>query len=98
MARLGDEFSNLDFSGKTDAEIKLAVVNKLHDKDFSDKSEDYISARFDAALEDCDSITLGDALNQSMQFSAKKDSEARKPKVSISEEANKRRLERFNSL
>ena len=98
VARLGDEFSSLDFSGKSDSEVKLAVVNKLHDKDFSDKSEDYISARFDAALEDCDSITLGDALNQSMQFTAQKDSEARKPKVSISEEANKRRLERFNSL
>lgn len=96
VAKLGDEFVTMDFTGKSESQIKLAVVNKLHDKDFTDKSADYINARFDAALEDCESVSLGDALNASVLDAANKAAQATERKPSIRDEALARRNERFN--
>ena len=96
VAKLGDAVDGLDFTGKSETEIKRLVVNKLHDKDFSDKSEDYINARFDAALEDCDSVTLSDALNASMLKATQEAVKGKERKLSPSEEAYQRRQERLN--
>lgn len=96
VARLGDAVDGLDFTGKSETEIKRLVVNKLHDKDFSDKSEDYINARFDAALEDCDSVTLSDALNVSMLKANQEEAKGKERKPTPSEIAYKNRLERLN--
>lgn len=96
VARLGDVVDGLDFTGKSETEIKRLVVNKLHDKDFSDKSEDYINARFDAALEDCDSVTLSDALNVSMLRANQEEARGKERKPTPSEIAYKNRLERLN--
>lgn len=90
VARLGDEFSSLDFVGKSESEIKRLVINKLHDKDFADKSDAYIDARFDAALEDAESVSLSDVLNASMLHGAKLADEE-KSKPSIVDEAKARR-------
>lgn len=46
--------SDMDISGMSTIEAKRAVVAELKDKDFSDKSDTYIEARYDAALEDSD--------------------------------------------
>lgn len=96
VAKLGDSVDGLDFSGKSEIEIKRLVVNKLHDKDFSDKSNDYIEARFDAALEDSSSVTLGDALNQSILHDSDEDAQQKKRKPSIVDEALARRNARYN--
>lgn len=96
VARLGDEYSKLDFSGKSEKEIKRMVVNKLYDKDFSDKGDAYIDARFDTALEDCESVTLGDALNQSILHDSKKAVEEGERKPNVRDEALARRAARYN--
>lgn len=96
VAKLGDSVDDLDFAGKSEMEIKRMVVNKLHDKDFSDKSDDYIDARFDAAIEDSSSITLSDALNQSILHDSEEDRKGKERKLSPSEEAYNRRQERLN--
>lgn len=98
VARLGDEFVSMNFSGKSESQIKLAVVNKLLDKDLSDKSEEYISARFDVALEDCESVSLSDALTVSMKKSAKDAEKASEPRTNPSAEAYARRQARFNNM
>lgn len=96
VAKLGDEFVKMDFNGKSEKEIKLAVVNKLHDKDFNDKSDDYINARFDAALEDCETVSLSDALNASVLAASQESAKDKERKPSKREEALARRAERFN--
>ncbi|AWN08633.1 head maturation protease [Erwinia phage Faunus] len=95
VARLGDEYNELDFGGKSEKEIKRMVVNKLYDKDFSDKGDAYIDARFDTALEDCDSVTLGDALNQSILHGSKEANEEKR-KPNVRDEALARRAARYN--
>lgn len=93
VARLGDEYAALDFIGKSEEDIKRLVVAKLQDKDMSDKSDEYISARFEIALEDCESITLGDALNNSL-LNGSKQEEEKKPNKR--DEALARRQARYN--
>lgn len=96
LARLGDEFTTIEFGNKSDAEIRREVVSKLHDADFSEKSDDYISARFDAALEDCESVTLSDALNDSLANGAIEEKARNTRKPSVREEALARRAARLN--
>ena len=96
VAKLGDEFVQMDFKGKSEKEIKREVVSKLHDKDFKDKSDDYISARFDAALEDCESVSLSDALNQSVVDAANKAAQSQERKPNARDEALARRAARYN--
>lgn len=96
IAKLGDSVDGLDFVGKSEMEIKRLVVNKLHDKDFSDKGDGYIDARFDAAIEDSSSVTLGDALNASILKQSQEDSANKKPKPNVVDEAKARRAERYN--
>lgn len=98
VVKLGDEFGKMDFSGKSEKEIKREVVSKLHDKDFSDKSDEYIDARFEVALEDCGSETLSDALNQSMQHSQRLADAESQPKPNKADEARARRAERNKQL
>lgn len=92
IAKLGDEYTSLDFSGKSDKEIKVMVVNKLHDKDFSDKSEDYLDARLDTAFEGNSGVSLTDALSVSLAQDKQKQSEA--PKKSPRQAALERRAAR----
>lgn len=96
VAKLGDAVDGLDFAGKSEMEIKRLVVNKLHDKDFSDKGDAYIDARFDAALEDCDSVSLSDALSASMLHASVEEAKGKERKPRPNEEAYKRRQDRFN--
>lgn len=91
VARLGDEYSSMDFAGKSEQEIKALVVSKLMDADVSGRSAEYISARFEIALEDSDSVTLSDAVSQSLLHGKEEKSE-RKP--SVRDEALARRNER----
>lgn len=92
IAKLGDEFVTMDFKGKTEAEIKRAVVCKIMDSDLAGKSDGYVEGRFEIALEDSSEVTLSDALSISMQ--AKEPEHAKKP--SAREEALARRTARFN--
>lgn len=46
--------SDMDITGMSTIEAKRAVLKELKDRDFSDKSDTYIEARYDAALEDSD--------------------------------------------
>lgn len=92
VAKLGDEFASMDFKGKTEAEIKRAVVCKIMDSDLSGKSDGYVEARFDVALEDSSEVTLSDALSISMQAPEPK----HETKPSVRDEALKRRNARFN--
>ena len=96
VAKLGDEYVKMDFKGKSESEIKREVVSKLHDKDFSDKSDDYIAARFDTALEDCESVSLSDALNQSVVDAANKAAQSQERKPNARDEALARRAARYN--
>lgn len=96
VAKLGDSVDGLDFTGKSEMEIKRLVVNKLHDKDFSDKGDGYIDARFDAALEDSSSVTLGDALNASILKQSQEDAAQKQRKPNVVDEAKARRAERYN--
>lgn len=96
VARLGDEFAKLDLSGCTENEIRRTVVEKLHDKDFKDRNPMYIEGLFDAALEDCNTVTLGDALNASVLAAANKAAKDNEPKPSVRDEALKRRQERYS--
>lgn len=90
--RLGD-MSDMDFSGKGEKEIKRMVVSKLMDSDLKDKSDDYINARFEIALEDAGEETLSDALTQSIT-SKVQDQET--VQESPAELARKRRAERYS--
>ncbi|MBG6242980.1 MAG: DUF2213 domain-containing protein [Candidatus Symbiopectobacterium sp. Dall1.0] len=90
VARLGDSVKDLDFTGKTEIEIKRSVVTRMSDKDLSNKSDGYIEARFDTLLEDSSEVTLSDALNLSIV-----NNEPDKKKVSPVEEAKQRRLNRY---
>ncbi|WJN63916.1 putative prohead protease [Erwinia phage Farigoule] len=92
IAKLGDEYVQMDFSGKTEMEIKRMVVAKLRDADMSDKSDDYVTGRFEIALEDCGEITLSDALSASLSAPEEK----KEKKLSPREEALARRQARFN--
>ena len=96
VAKLGDAVDGLDFVGKSEIEIKRLVVNKLHDKDFSGKSDDYVVSRFDTAIESSSSVTLGDALNQSLLHMSDKDNQDKQRKPNIVDEALARRNARFN--
>lgn len=95
VARLGDEYAKMDFKGQTDMQVLRTVVAKLMDADVSGKSDAYVQARFEVALEDCDSVTLGDALNQSMVHMSNQ--AAQEVKKSPRDEALERRKERDNS-
>lgn len=92
IAKLGDEYVKMDFSGKTEMEIKRMVVAKLRDADMSDKSDDYVTGRFEIALEDSGEITLSDALSASLMSPP----EQKEKKLSPREEALARRQARFN--
>jgi len=92
IAKLGDVFEDLEIADKSDTDIKREVLSKLRDEDFSSKTDVYVDARFDAALEDSAEITLSDALNTSI-LSGK--STEREVYVSPAEEAKQRRLARY---
>ncbi|HEI0612402.1 TPA: DUF2213 domain-containing protein [Escherichia coli] len=94
VCKLGDEFAAMDFTGKSEKEIKREVVSKLHDADLSAKSDDYIDVRFEIALEDCDTVGLSDALSASILKSHEAEENAKKPNAR--EEAIARREQRYN--
>ena len=94
IAKLGDEYAQMQFDCKTDAQIRREVVQKIYDKQYDDRSDDYILARFEAALEDSDTVTLGDALSLSLVNANKKETVERKP--SPDEAAYARRQARYN--
>lgn len=93
IAKLGDDFEGLDIEGKKDVDIKRAVLGRLYDTDFSSKTDLYVDARFDAALEDSAEVTLSDALSYSMLNTQV---ETKKGHINPAEEAKKRRRERYN--
>lgn len=93
VARLGD-CSALDFAGKSEQEIKRMVVSKLRDADVSAKSDDYVNAIFEIALEDAGEVTLSDALSLSILNDDKAQKEAKKPNAR--DEAAARRVARYN--
>lgn len=92
IARLGDEYSSIDFTGMDELGMKRAVVAKLRDADMSNKTADFINARFEIALEDCDEITLSDVLSISIQHAPA----AEKKEPNERDKALARRNERFN--
>lgn len=91
VAKLGDEFAAMDFAGKSELEIKREVVTKVHDRDVSTKSEDYIQALFDTALSTPQEITLSDALSTSIL-----NDKPEEKKPSAVDEAKARRQARYN--
>ncbi|QHJ79818.1 MAG: hypothetical protein [Caudoviricetes sp.] len=91
VAKLGDEYSAMDFAGKSELEIKSQVVSQVHGRDVSAKSEDYIQALFDTALEKVSEVTLSDALSTSML-----NNKPEEKKPNAVEEAKARRLQRYN--
>ncbi|MFZ4217053.1 DUF2213 domain-containing protein [Enterobacter ludwigii] len=95
VAKLGDNFDGLELRNKSDVDIKREVLTRLHDSDFSDKSSEYINARFDMALTDSEEITLSDALSSSMLSGS--DPEKKKYK-NPALEAKARRQEKYNKL
>lgn len=95
IAKLGDEYVSMDFAGKSEQEIKRVVVAKLHDADMSAKSNEYVNARFEIALEDCDGVTLGDALNKAVLHDAATAAEENKREPSMREQALARREARY---
>lgn len=95
IAKLGDAVSNLDFTGKTEMQIKRLVVEKLHDRDFSDKGDGYIDARFDTAIEESSEVTLSDVVGAAMLRDSIK-ADTQKNKQTIAEEAYARRQQRYN--
>lgn len=96
VAKLGDEFSTEDFSSKSEIEIKRIVVNKLNDKDFKDKSDEYITGRFDDAIERLSDVTLSDALSASILNDSEK--AAKEKEASPVDEAKARRKERLEKV
>lgn len=92
ISYLGDSVKGLDFSGKDEAEIKRMVVTALSDKDMTNKSDVYISTRFEIALEDSDEnvVTLSDALAKSLSSTQEP---SKKPNAA--EEAKARRAARY---
>jgi len=90
VARLGDEFSSMDFTGKSEIEIKRDVVTKIRG-DISNKNDSYVDAAFDLALQDSGEITLSDALSTSLSAPEEKPAK----KVSVRDEALARRNERY---
>lgn len=91
---LGDSVSGLDFTGKSESEIKREVVSKLLDKDMSDRDDAYINVRFEIALEDGVEVNLSDALSESLRNHVN-DTGAKEKKPSVRDEALARRNERF---
>lgn len=96
VARLGDEYSKLDFAGKSEDEVKRAVVAKLLDADVSARSVEYINARFEIALEDSAEFTASDALAASLRDSFNKEETV--PQPSVAEKALEARRARYESL
>lgn len=92
VARLGDEVAKMDFTGKSEMDIKRDVVAKLRDADVSGRSDDYIEAAFEIALEDTESVSLLDALNNSLL----NDSKPEEKKPSVVDEAKARRQARYS--
>lgn len=92
VARLGDEVAKMDFTGKSEMDIKRDVVAKLRDADVSGRSDDYIEAAFEIALEDTESVSLLDALNNSLL----NDSKPKEKKPSVVDEAKARRQARYS--
>lgn len=92
VARLGDEVAKMDFTGKSEMDIKRDVVAKLRDADVSGRSDDYIEAAFEIALEDTESVSLLDALNNSLL----NDSKTKEKKPSVVDEAKARRQARYS--
>jgi len=66
VAKLGDEFSAMDFTGKSEIEIKRDVVTKIRGESVAKKNNAYVEAAFELALEDSGELTLSDALNNAM--------------------------------
>lgn len=93
IAKLGDEYASMDFTGKTEMDMKRMVVAKLRDADMSEKSDEYVNGRFEMALEDSGEITLSDALSVSINHGSQEQAEK---KPSPREEALARRQARFN--
>lgn len=93
--KLGDSFAAMDFTGKSESEIKRDVVVALSDKDLSDKDDTYISVRFEIALEDGETVNLSDALSSSI-LGLKDGDENTKREPSEREKALARRAARFN--
>lgn len=91
VAKLGDEVSDMDFTGMSESQIRRKVVEKLLDKDFSDKSDIYLDGRFDSLVEDSNAVSLSDALSTSLQST-----EQPKPAKSPRDEALERRAARYN--
>lgn len=91
VAKLGDEFTAMDFTGKSEIEIKRDVVTKIRG-DISNKNDAYVDAAFDLALHDSGEITLSDALSTSLSAPDEKPVK----KVSVRDEALARRNERYN--
>lgn len=92
IARLGDEVAKMDFTGKSEMDIKRDVVARLRDADVSSRSDAYIEAAFEIALEDTESVSLLDALNNSLL----NDSKPKEKKLSVVDEAKARREARYS--
>lgn len=95
VAKLGDEYS-ADFTGKTESEIRRDVAAIYSGKDLSGKSEEYVQALFDSALESVGEVSLSDALSASIKHDS--DNANQTPKPSAAELAKARRQERYNRV
>lgn len=93
IAKLGDEYSAITGVGKSESEIRREVASIYTGKDVSGKSDDYVQALFDSALEAVDEVTLSDALAVSMLADSHK--AAQPPKLSVADEAKARRAARY---
>lgn len=69
--------SEFDFAGKSDREIKEAVIKQVHGDtlDLSERDDTYVSARFDALIELADVIDSSMALRNRIAAAHRSDSE-----------------------
>lgn len=93
VAKLGDEYSAIDGVGKSESEIRREVAGIFTGKDVSGKSEEYVQALFDSAMDSAGEVTLSDALSASMLSDSDRAAQPKKP--SVAEEAKARRAQRY---
>lgn len=87
-----NQLSDVDIKGKTVAEIKAAVVAKVTGLSLSDKSDEYIDARFQILLEDKEETPMSRVMKQV----ALSDAKPAVIKKSPAEEARERMIARYS--
>ena len=97
VAKLFDEKELKEISDKTDREIKVMAINKVHkDLKLDEKSDDYVDARFEAVLENNDSNDNG-TKQQKKQIGDATDNKGNKTEILDADESRKKMVDDMKS-